>query len=100
MGKFDLNNAADFARATNSFGGAILQQFSGRGDSAWILEEGAYQSGINPENRVVFHVFRTALDYNGAIDRISDSGGRRKGKFTFPFLDGQLTDGLGRSAGH
>ncbi len=53
MGKFNLNNAADFARATNSFGGSILQQFSGRGASAWILEEGAYRSGVNPDNEVI-----------------------------------------------
>lgn len=98
MGKFDLNNAADFARATNSFGGAILQQFTGRGESAWVLEEGAYQSGINPENTVLFHIFRTSSDYNAAVDRISDSGGRRLAKFVFPYTDGQLTEDLGRQA--
>lgn len=98
MGKFNLNNAADFARATNSFGGSILQQFSGRGASAWILEEGAYKSGVNPDNEIIFHVFRTAQDYNGAVDRISDSGGRRKAKFEFPYMDGQLTEDIGRKA--
>lgn len=96
MGKFDLNNAADFARATNSFGSSILQLFTGRGESAWVLEEGAYQSGVNPAKKVIFHVFRSALDYDGAVDQISDKGGRRKAKFVFPFLDGQLTEDLGR----
>lgn len=98
MGKFDLNNPIDFARATNSFGGSILQLFTGRGQSAWILEEGAYQSGKDPAKKVVFHVFRTALPYGGALENISDSGGRRKAKFVFPYLDGQLTEDMGRKA--
>ncbi len=98
MGKFDLNKALDFARATNSFGSSILQVFTGRGDSSWQIEEGSYQSGINPANIVIFHVFKTALDYNGALDSISDSGGRRKAKFEFPYMDGQLTEDMGRKA--
>lgn len=98
MGKFNLNNSLDFARATNSFGSSILSLFTGRGPSAWVIDEGAYQSGVNPANQVVFHVFRSALDYNGAVDQITDQGGRRKAKFAFPYLDGQLTEDMGRTA--
>ncbi len=43
-------------------------------------------------------MFRTAQDYNAAVDRISDSGGRRKAKFDFPYMDGQLTEDMGRKA--
>lgn len=98
MGKFNLNNATDFARATNSFGGSILSLFTGRGESAWQLQEGAYKSGENPGISAVFHVFTSSQDFNGAVDRITDKGGRRKVKFEFPFLDGQLTEDQGRKA--
>lgn len=96
MGSFDLNSPVDFARATNSFGSSILQPFTGRGPSAWLIEEGAYES--QDGTSVTFHVFRTATSYNGAVDRISDSGGRRKAKFVFPGIDGQLTEDQGREA--
>ncbi len=97
MPNFDLNKQADFARATNSFGAGILQTFTGRGDSAWAIEEGSYQSGLDPSKIVLFHVFRTAVPYNAALSRISDSGGRRKAKFQFPYIDGQLTEDMGRT---
>lgn len=98
MGKYDLNNAADFARATNSFGAGVLQTFTARGSTDWLIEEGTYQSGIDPKRSVIFHVFKTSKDYGGALSQISDSGGRRKAKFAFPFLDGQLTNDMGREA--
>lgn len=98
MGKFDLNNPLDFARATNSFGAGILQTFTARGSRDWLIEEGSYQSNIDPTNIMVFHVFRSAKDYNGALSQITDSGGRRKAKFIFPFKDGQLTADMGREA--
>lgn len=98
MGKFNLNNSIDFARATNSFGSSIVSLFTGRGDSSWVLDEGTYQSGVTPGKQVIFHVFRSAQDYGGALSQISDSGGRRKAKFAFPYLDGQLTEDMGRKA--
>lgn len=98
MGKFNLNNAADFARATNSFGAGILQTFTGRGNSDWIIEECSFKSGINPNNISRFHIFRTAADYDGALSSISDSGGRRLAKFQFPYMDGQVTEDMGRKA--
>lgn len=98
MGKFDLNKSADFARATDSFGAGILQTFTGRGNSDWIIEECAYKSGVNPDNVARFHIFRTATDYDGALNSISDSGGRRLAKFQFPYMDGQVTEDMGRKA--
>jgi len=98
MGKFDLNNAADFARATDSFGASILQTFTGRGITDWIIDEAAYKSGINPSNIAQFHIFESAADYDGALSQISDSGGRRLAKFTYAYVDGQLTEDMGRKA--
>lgn len=98
MPRFDLNNSADFARATSSFGGSILSNFTGSGPSAWVIEEGAYKSEINPDNIVVFHVFRSSKPYQGALSQIADKGGRRKAKFQFPYVDGQLTEDMGRNA--
>lgn len=96
MGQYDLNNPLDFARATSSFGAGILGTFTARGSKDWLIEEGKYKSGIDPTHEVIFHVFTSAKDYGGAVGQISDEGGRRKAKFEFPFLDGQLTSDMGR----
>lgn len=98
MGKFDLNKPADFARATNSFGAGIVQTLSARGSKDWLIQEGKYQSAEDPTNFVIFHVLTSATDYGGALSQISDTGGRRKAKYQFPFVDGQLTNDLGREA--
>ncbi len=98
MGTIDLSTATGFAQATNSFGSSIVSLFTGSGPSAWVLDEGAFQSSLNPANNVIFHVFRTQAGYNGALEQISDKGGRRKAKFEFPFLDGMLTSDMGRRA--
>ena len=98
MGKFDLNNAADFARATDSFGASILSTFTSRGVTEWVLQEAQYISGVNPSNIAKFHIFKSAADYNGALSQISDSGGRRLAKFQFPYVDGQLTEDMGAKA--
>jgi DNA circularisation protein N-terminus len=97
MANFDLNNPIDFARATNSFGAGILQTFTARGQQQWLLKEGQYTSADNSQS-VVFHVLTTKQDYGGAMSQVSDQGGRRKAKFEFPFVDGQLTSDLGRLA--
>lgn len=96
MGKYNLNNPIDFARATNSFGAGVLQTFTARGSSDWLIEEGKYRSGIDPTHEMVFHVFISSKDYQGALSQITDTGGRRKAKFEFPFLDGQLLNDMGR----
>src|SRR5579863_562552 len=66
----------------------LLGSFLGRDPSKWDLKEGAY-------NGVRFHVL-TQADYYAALPKISDNGGRRKIKYTFPYRDGQTTDDLGR----
>jgi hypothetical protein len=103
MGKFDLNNPVDFARATSSFGANVIGAVVGAAPQDWLIEEGKYTSGIpGPFNsapqEMIFHVFTSAKDYGGAVNQISDTGGRRKAKFEFPFLDGQLTNDMGREA--
>jgi prophage DNA circulation protein len=92
MSNFDLGNAADFSQIT---GGALTDvgKAFGFNPSDWDIREGSY-------NGVLFHVFKSKADWNGALSRISDIGGRRKVKYQFPYLDGQTTDDLGRKPGH
>lgn len=91
MANFDLGNAADFSQLT---GGALtdLGKALGLNPSDWDIREASY-------NGVIFHVFKSKADWNGALSRISDMGGRRKVKYQFPYLDGQTTDDLGRKPG-
>lgn len=90
MSKFDLNNAADFARVTLSDTAAILQQFyPGENPDQWSILEGSY-------NGVLFHVFQSNSEYQAALSSVQDSGGRRKVRYSFPYKDGQTTDDLGR----
>lgn len=86
----DLNSGAQFARATGSLSG-ILNSFAGR-EAEWDIQEGSY-------NGVAFHVFKSVVPYKAGLDQIQDSGGRRKVKYQFPYIDGQTTDDLGRKPG-
>lgn len=86
---FDLNNAGDFARATMGDAASILGQFGGRNIADWDIYEGSY-------NGVLFHIFQSKSEYNAALPRISDSGGRRLTKYRVPYVDGQSVDDLGR----
>lgn len=95
MPNLNLGNATDFAKLTMSSAGSLLQLFTGRGNSAWDIQEGAFFH--DPQNKVLFHVFESATDYNAAVETINDAGGRRKAKHLFPYTDGQLTEDLGRS---
>lgn len=94
MSRFDISNSTDFARLTLSGAGAILQDIAslGRNPSEWDVLEGSY-------NGVLFHVFRSKSEYQGALSQIQDVGGRRKVKYQFPYRDGQTTDDLGRRPG-
>jgi hypothetical protein len=92
----DLNSPLDFARATSGIGG-ILQQFTGQGEGAWVINEGSYTGGSDKGSTVLFHVFASATNYQAALAQIADTGGRRKVKFKFPYNDGQTTDDLGRT---
>lgn len=89
MGRFDLNNAADFAKVTLSDAATLLSDFSGKNPGDWDIQEGSY-------NGVLFHVFKSKSDWDGALGNITDSGGRRLAIFKFPYVDGQTTDDLGR----
>lgn len=103
MSNLDLGNALDFARATLSGASTILQQF-GRDPAEWDIVEAAYLSdfgGVNSQNAsdsayVIFHVFKSKSPYQAALDKVQDTGGRRKAKYMFPYQDGQTTDDLGR----
>lgn len=89
MGRFDLNNSADFAKVVLSDVGKLLGDFTGKNPADWDIQEGSF-------NGVVFHVFKSKSDWDGALGSITDTGGRRKAKFKFPYVDGQTTDDLGR----
>jgi prophage DNA circulation protein len=88
MSRFDLSNAADFSRVTQQGLGTALA-IEGRDPNQWDLLEGSY-------NGVVFHVFKSKINWQGALSKIQDSTGRRKVKYQFPYRDGQTTDDLGR----
>lgn len=92
MSRFDLSNATDFSRLTQQSLGDIVRLVDGRDPSQWDILEGSY-------NGIVFHVFQTKVDWQGAVSRIQDGAGRRKVKYQFPYRDGQTTDDLGRRAG-
>ncbi len=92
MSRFDLNQPLDFAKLTMGDASSILQNFSNHGGKEWDILEGSY-------NGVLFHVFSSKSNYQGAVSQIQDSGGRRKVKYMFPYRDGQTTDDLGRKPG-
>lgn len=88
----DLGSAADFATATLSdlAGiGNLLNSLTGRDPSEWDIQESSY-------NGVKFHIFVSKEDWQGAVAGVTDTAGRRKAKYSFPYKDGQTTDDLGR----
>jgi prophage DNA circulation protein len=98
MSKFDLNKPIDFGRVTQGadvLGGAAsvaargLQLF-GSNPLEWQLDEASYKG-------ILFNVFKSQTAWQAGMTEISDSGGRRKSKFLFPYTDGQTTDDLGRA---
>ena len=92
MSRFDLGSSADFSRLTQQSLGSVSQLIDGRDPGLWDLLEGSY-------NGVLFHVFRSKVDWQGALSQIQDAGGRRKVKYQYPYRDGQTTDDLGRKPG-
>jgi prophage DNA circulation protein len=87
----DLNNLGDFTRATMGNVGSVLQtlDLAGRDPEKWDILEASY-------NGVLFLIFQSKSDWQGALSQIEDIGGRRKIKYMFPYRDGQTTDDLGR----
>lgn len=83
----NIGKKADFALATGSSLETIRQLFGGT-PGEWDIEEASY-------NSVTFHVFKSQVDWGGALPSVRDSGGRRLVKYKFPYRDGQTTDDLG-----
>ena len=88
-----LNSASNIVS-----GAASIMAFFGRDPSQWDIVEADYEG-------IKFHVFeskknndtnQTDITWKGALPKITDSGGRRVVKYTFPYTDGQTTDDLGR----
>jgi prophage DNA circulation protein len=90
----NLNNPADFATATLSNLSTALSNLLG--SSQWSIQEAAY--GVDPNNLVLFHVFKTNENYTAALDQVQDVISRRVPEYKFPYVDGQGTDDLGREA--
>lgn len=92
MPKFDVSDAAGFARLTSQSLTDLIQlgTIFGLADPRdWDIQEASY-------NDVLFHVFRKKVDYDAGLSDITDTGGRRKVKYQYPYTDGQTTDDLGR----
>lgn len=94
MSTLNLNNATDFARLTLSNASGLLNQLTGLNNEQWDIQESAY--GHPPGALVIFHIFKTSADYNGAVAMVQDTLKRRVVPFKFPYVDGQTTDDLGR----
>jgi len=90
----NLGNPLDFAKATLSSASGLLNQLTGLEKQNWNIEEGAY--GHPPGQLVVFHVFKSSVDYSGAVSQVQDTLSRRVVPFEYPYVDGQTTDDLGR----
>jgi prophage DNA circulation protein len=102
MGNFDLNTQLGFAQATAGNAATVAAQLgtlTGQNPSNWDIVEGSYKS-TNPTTKnkppVLFHIFKSNSPYQAGLPKISDSGGRRKIKYVFPYQDGQTTDDTGR----
>ncbi len=103
MSNFDLNNPLDFARATLSPALLVLSEITGLNPENWDIIESSFISNLtlqrNPAAKPVkFLIFQSSSTYQAGMSTVSDSGGRRKVKFQFPYRDGQTTDDLGRKA--
>lgn len=101
MSKFDLNLPQDFARLTVSPAADILSTFTGRDPAKWDIVEASFISNRtlqkNPKAKPIkFLVFESVEAYQAGLSDITDTGGRRKVKFQFPYRDGQTTDDLGK----
>lgn len=80
-----LNALAGVSGLLTSLTGAIAGQ--------WDIDEGSYG---HDGKQVLFHVFKTAVDFNAAVDQIQDTSGRRKIPIIYPYAEGQSTDDIGR----
>lgn len=100
MSNFDLNNEADFLRATGSPAATALLTIAGLDPALWDIEESYYKADDNniPNGEAKFHIFKSKSDFGGSLSQVVDKGGNRKIKYTYPYLDGQTTDDIGKKA--
>lgn len=108
MPNLDLSKLGDFARATMQPAAGVLQaiDLAGRDPAQWQVLEAGYVAKKNvsdPTNVaaiqfILFHVFESKEVYSAGLGRVADSGGRRKVKYAFPYMDGQTSDDLGKRA--
>lgn len=96
MSRFDLNDPLDFAKLTAATPSDLYKDITNGGVENWQLLEGSYKAVGSANPPVLFHIFKSKSAYQGALSTIQDSGGRRKVKYMFPYMDGQTTDDLGR----
>lgn len=89
MSKWNLNKTTDFLQTTMSPLASAALLLAGLDPTEWDVSEGSFRD-------VLFHIFKSRTDWQGAADQIEDSGGRRKAKYVFPYRDGQTTEDLGR----
>lgn len=90
----NLNNPADFATATLSQASSLLTTLSGVESNQWEIQEAAY--GVDPNNLILFHVFKSSVNYSAAVDEIEKTLSRRIPEYKYLYVDGQTTDDLGR----
>lgn len=100
----DIGTAAGFSQLTSGTLNDVASAL-GINPADWDIREATYKGGRPTATPVKFHVFKNkgpftnpfeSTPWNGALPRISDTGGRRKVKYQYPYIDGQTTDDLGR----
>jgi DNA circularisation protein N-terminus len=79
----------------------ILSNFNGKQVSVWDIEEASYISFASKNTPgthqpVPFHVFKSSVTYKAGLTQVTDTYGRRKVKYLFPYKDGQTSDDLGK----
>lgn len=92
MSRFNIANADDFAKVTMSQAGGAVLALQGGLPEEWDISEAAY----GHDEMILFHVFSTNVDYLASVSNVSDSEGRRKAIWEYPYRDGQSTDDMGR----
>ena len=76
---------------------AFSNPFGAPSNGLWNISKGVY---INSKYQSVIFFYSSAAGQDPAqktaIDQISDTGGRRVAVYEYPYIDGQVTDDLGR----
>lgn len=80
----------------------LLDQLrAGQDPAKWDIVEASFISNTTIQNNpgakpVKFLIFESVESYQAGLSQITDTGGRRKVKFQYPYRDGQTTDDLGK----